>query len=146
MAKKVFSLASVTLTIENGTFGTITIGGGGNLLGTVGYAYDNSLFSVDSTADGGAAVSFNNSLAGTVDISLKQTASKIDEMCEFIMKCRTQPEVAESIITCRDKSGNINFVANGSFPAKIPANSMSERVSDRTFNFVSCEIVPGEAQ
>lgn len=144
--KKVFSLASVTLTINNENFGNVTIGGGGKLLGSVSYSFRNNLFDVTSTADGGAAVSFNKSLAGDVSLSLRQTAEKIDELSEFIKKCRTEPEKAEATITCRDGSGNINFVANGCFPNKIPENTMGETPGDRTFGFVCCEIIPGEAK
>lgn len=144
--KRVFSLASVNATIENEYFGQITIGGGGKLLGTISYDYDNSLFDITSTADGGAAVSFNKSLAGKVSISFRQTAPKIDELTDFIMKCRTEPEKAESTITCRDNSGNINFYATGVFPTRIPSNSMGERIGDRTFDFGCCEINPGEAR
>ena len=144
--KKVFSLASVNLTIDNEYFGQITISGGGKLLGSVGYSFANNLFDVTSTADGGAAVSFNKSLAGSVSISFTQTSPKIDEITDFILKCRNEPEKAEATITCRDNSGNINFFANGAFPSKLPDNSMGESPSSRSFSFECCEIIIGEAR
>ena len=142
--KKVFSLASVNLTITTGRGDQISVGGGGKLLGTVGYDYDNPLFSVTSTADGGAAVSFNKSLAGTISLSFKQTAPTIDILTDYIKWCRENPEKAEATFTCRDNSGNINFEANGVFPAKIPSNNVGENIGERSFNFAACEIIPGE--
>jgi hypothetical protein len=144
--KKVFSLASVTLTINTGRGDQITIGGGGKLLGSVGYSYDSSsMFDISTTADGGAAVSFNKSLAGTISITFKQTAPTIDELVKYILWCRNNPENAEATVKCIDNSGNINFTATGVFPKSIPQNTVSDSAGDRTFDFAACEIIPEEA-
>lgn len=144
MGKNVYSLASVTLDISNPNYDEkLSIGGNGALLGTVEYSFNNNLFTIESSADGGSAVSFNNSLAGAVSISLTQTSAKIEKLIKFILWCRENPTEAESTITCYDVANNINFVARGVFPTKIPGNSVSERIGSRRFDFGACEIVVG---
>lgn len=142
--KKVFSLSNVNVTLTTGRGDQISIGGGGKLLGTVSYEYDNSLFDITTSADGGAAVSFNKSLAGTITFDFKQTAPTISVLVDYIMWCRNNPDKAEASLTCRDDSGNIPFSANGVFPNNIPGNTVSETVGNRSFKFKACEIIPEE--
>lgn len=140
--KRIFSLASVNVTITTGRGDQISIGGGGKLLGSVSYTYDNSLYSVSSTADGGAAVGLNRSMAGTISFDFKQTAPIINILTEYFIYCRNNPEKAEASMECRDSFGNINFTATGVFPSKLPGNTMGETVGNRTFEFSACEIEP----
>lgn len=139
---KVFSLASVNVTINTQRGDQIVIGGGGKLLGTVSYSYDNSLFDIFSTADGGAGATFNKSLAGKITFDFKQTSPLIDTLTDYILWCRANPEKAEATVKCTDNSGNINFSATGVFPSSIPDNSVTETAGNRSFKFGACEIIP----
>lgn len=141
---RVLSLASVTLTIINETYGRISLGGGGKLIGNISYSFQESAFSMSPYADGGASISHNKSDAGTISITFSQTAPQIPDLIRFIRWCKENPHLAESTMTARDITGNIPFQANGVFPEKIPSNSVSSNVSDRTFNFLSTEIIPEE--
>lgn len=142
--KRVLSLASVTLTIFNDTYGRISLGGGGKSIGTISYSFKDDAFSMSTSADGGASVSHNKSNAGTISISYQQTSPQIPELIRFIRWCKENPHLAESTMTSRDLTGNINFQANGVFPVKIPDNSVASSIGDRTFEFISTEIIPEE--
>lgn len=137
---KVFSLTTVTMVIENTTKGIITIGGAGKMVGSVGYAYKNDIFSMDDTPDGGYVANFNSSKAGTVSVRLRQTSSHIAELTDFIKWCRSNPQLAMSNITISDALGNIACSASGVFPVKIPNNDANETAGDRTFEFLAGEI------
>ena len=141
---KVFSLTTVTMVIDNPTKGTITIGGAGKLVGSVGYAYKNPIFSMDDTPDGGYVASFNGSKAGTISLTLKQTSSHIVELVDFMTWCRENPGLAMSKITISDTLGNIACVANGVFPTSIPANTVGGSAGDRSFGFSAGEIISEE--
>ena len=142
--KRVLSLASVTLTIFNDTYGRISLGGGGKSIGTVSYSFEEDAFSMSTSADGGASVAHNKSDAGTISISYQQTSPQIPDLIRFIRWCKENPHLAESTMTSRDLTGNINFQANGVFPIKIPDNTVTGSIGDRTFNFISTEIIPEE--
>jgi len=138
---KVYSLTTVRVVITNELKGeTITIGGNGTLLGTVSYDYTDDMFSIDTSPDGGYSSNFSASKAGKVNITLKQTSSKVEELINFIQWCRSHPESAMSKITISDTLGNIACTANGVFPIKVPGNSASSAAGDRTFEFVAGEI------
>lgn len=142
---KVFSLSTVNVVITNSTYGQITIGGSGKLLGEVRYGYVNDLFRMQTTPDGGAVFDYNKSLAGTINITFKQTSYHIAELLDFIRWCRNNPQSAESSITITDTLGNIACQASAVFPSKIPDNSVTETASDRTFDFHAGEIISEEA-
>lgn len=141
---KVFSLTTVTVVIENNMLGNITIGGAGKLLGTVSYSYDNDIFGMDSTPDGGYVSNFNASKAGKISVTFKQTSSHIAELTEYYNKCRDNPEQAMATLRITDSLGNIAATANGVFPVKIPDNSVADTAGNRTFEFVAGEIISEE--
>lgn len=141
---KVYSLTTVTVVIENDVKGTITIGGAGKLVGSVGYSFTKDAFEMDSTPDGGYVANFNGSKAGNVTISFRQSSSHIAELTDFITWCRANPAQAESKITISDTLGNIACTANGVFPVKQPDNTVAEAPSNRDFMFVAGEIIPEE--
>lgn len=141
---KLFSLTTVTVVIENPTLGNITIGGAGKLLGTVGYSYDDDIFTMDSTPDGGYVSNFNGSRKGRFSIAFKQTSSHIAELTEYINKCRDNPSQAMATLRITDSLGNIAATGNGVFPSKIPDNQVTETAGNRTFDFVAGEIISEE--
>ena len=141
---KVFSLTTVVLVIENDTKGSITIGGAGKLVGSVGYEYDKDIFTMDGTPDGGYVGNFNGSKMGKVSVSFKQTSSHIAELTEFMLWARENPAQAMSKITITDTLGNIAATCNGCLPARIPANAVSETAGARDFSFVAGEIISEE--
>ena len=137
---KVFSLTTVTVVLNNPTKGTITIGGAGKQVGSIGYRYTNDIFSMDTTPDGGYAGNFNGSKAGSINIRLRQTSSHVPELTEFIEWCRSNPQLAMSTLNITDSLGNICCSANGVLPTKIPDNDLGEKVGDRAFEFLAGEI------
>ena len=141
---RVLSLASVTITIINETYGRISLGGGGKLIGSISYSFQESAFGMTPSADGGASIAHNKSDAGTISIAFSQTAPQIPDLIRFVRWCKENPHLAESTMTARDLTGNIPFQANGVFPEKIPDNTVGSNVSERTFNFLSTEIIPEE--
>lgn len=141
---KLFSLTTVTVVIENNLLGNITIGGAGKLLGSVSYSYDDDLFSMESTPDGGYVGNFNGSKKGKFTIRFKQTSSHIAELTEYINKCRDNPEQAMATLRITDSLGNIAATGNGVFPVRIPENTISESVGERAFEFVAGEIISEE--
>lgn len=147
MEEKVFSLSSVMVTISNNDFGNTTfgykmsLGGGGKLIGSIKYSYAKDLFTQETTADGGAVVSFNKSLAGTISIDITQTSVYIPQLVEFVNWCRNNPEKAFSQITITDTAGNIQCTANNVTPVRIPDNTISGTAGSRTFDFNAKEII-----
>lgn len=142
--QRVLSLTSITLTIINDTYGRISLGGGGKSIGTISYSFQDEAFSMSTSADGGASISHNKSDAGTISINYQQTSPQIPDLIKFIKWCKENPSLAESTMTSRDLTGNLNFQANGVFPVKIPDNSVSGSVGERSFSFIATEIIPEE--
>lgn len=140
---RVYSLTTVTVTLINRNNGAkITIGGNNNTVGNISYDFSNSMFGLESTPDGGAAVSFNKSKAGTINITFKQTSPKIQELTEFLKWCWQNPKLAESTLTIQDTLGIVQCEANGVFPDKYPGNSAGPTAGDRAFGFIASEINP----
>lgn len=145
-AVKTISLASFVLTLNNPNRGDqINIGGGGKLIGNVTYSYENNMFSITSTADGGVVGSHNASLAGNVAIQFTQTSPDIDNLVNYILWCRSNPDLAgDATISAKDSSGVFAFTASGCLPQKIPDNTMQETAATRSFVFLCAELIPNE--
>lgn len=142
---KVISLASANISINNTNRGDlISFGGGGKQLGQITYSFDNQMFNVQTTADGGYAVSHNASKSGKVTIQFNQTSPVIDTLCEYLLWCRDNPEIANANITITDSSGVINMEAKDCFPNEYPQNEIGESAAQRTFTFVCGVIIPKE--
>lgn len=142
MDNNVFSLSSVVLTINNPNRGLITIGGGGKLVGSIGYSFKDSMFTQETTADGGAVVSFNKSKAGSVTVDITQTSPIIKDLVDYLLWCREHPELAFADIECRDATGNLEFSATGVTPVSIPGNTVGSTATSRSFTFNAVEINP----
>lgn len=141
---KVFSLAAVNAVISNDSYGQISIGGGGKLLDSIGYAFDNAMFTMSSAPDGGAMVAHNASRAGSINFQIEQTSPYIVSLSEFFKWCWAHPESAESTISVTDDTGNMVFDAIGVFPSKFPGNTIQAQQQSRSFDFVAAEINPQE--
>lgn len=142
---KVISLASANVTINNSNRGDmLSFGGSGKLLGQLSYAYANNVFDMESTPDGGYAVSHNASKVGTVTIEFTQTSPVVDMLCEYILWCRDNPELAAAKITVTDSTGVINMQAIDCVPQSYPANSLQATAQTRTFTFLCGIINPQE--
>ena len=142
---KVVSLASANITINNKNRGDlISFGGGGKQLGSIAYSFKDDIFSMETTKDGGYAVSHNASKAGTVVISFTQTSDHIDTLCEYILWCRDNPELAAASITIADSTGIINMEAKDCVPQSYPQNELSENINQRQFTFLCGVIIPKE--
>ena len=145
---RVLSLAKVSVSIENSELGklsfgankSISISGGGNSLGSIGYAYENEIFKITSTADGGAAASHNASKAATVTIAIKPTSPVIKELNDFIRWCWVNPTQAASKLTIIDETGNICATAYNILPKKIPDNTVNEEIGERSFDFITPDL------
>lgn len=141
---KVLSLAAVNVKIANDNFGTLSFGGQGESIGTISYSYTNNMFNMETTADGGAAVSHNASKAATITINILQTSDAAADLAEFFMQCWNNPVIARSQITCSDATNNIDFTAIEAFPVKYPDNQLTDTAAQRTFQFVCRELIPNE--
>lgn len=143
---KTISLASFVLTLTNPNRGDqIQIGGGGKLIGQVTYSYDNTMFAITSTADGGVVGSHNASMMGKVNITFTQTSPDIDTLVNYILWCRSNPELAgEANITAKDSSNVFAFKASGCLPEKIPDNTLGAEANTRQFTFLCSELIPQE--
>lgn len=141
---KLLSLASVNVKIANQTLGNLSFGGDGEALGTISYSYTNNMFNMETTADGGAAVSHNASRAATITISIIQTSDACADLADYISKCWDNPVAAGAVMTCCDGTNNIDFVAADVFPAKYPDNQIAETPAQRSFQFVCARLVPNE--
>ena len=142
---KVVSLASTNITITNPNRGDmISFGGAGKQLGQVTYSFDNDIFGIKTTADGGYAFSHNASKAGKVTIQFNQTSEHVDTLCEYLLWCRDNPELAAAGITISDSTGVINMEAKDCFPQSYPQNEVGEGASSRTFTFICGAIIPKE--
>ena len=146
---KVFSLAAVTMVLTNPNYAggsIITIGGGGNGVGSIGYAYNSEMFNISALADGGYGASHNNNRSGNVTLQLQQTSATIADLTDFLLWCWDNPTLAASSITVRDNVGNINFEAIDVLPQKLPDNTVNETVGNRTFTFLAGKITSKENQ
>ena len=143
---KTISLASFTLTINNSQRGDqISIGGGGKLIGSCTYEYQQSMFTMTATADGGVAAAHNASKYAQVTINFTQTSPDIDTLVNFIQWCSANPDLAGYTgITARDATGVFAFTAIGCLPDRIPANTMGDTPQQRTFTFLCAELTPNE--
>lgn len=143
---KTISLASFTLTINNSQRGDqISIGGGGKLIGTCTYEYQQNIFTMVATADGGVAASHNAAKFANVSITFTQTSPDIDTLVNFILWCSANPDLAGyTNITARDATGIFAFNAVGCLPAMIPGNTMGDTPQQRTFTFHCAELTPNE--
>lgn len=137
---KVFSLTTVAVVITNPIYGQLTIGGAGKMVGSIGYSYNEDAFSIDHTPDGGYVANYNNDKSGEINFSMKQTSAHIQELTDFINWCRNNPTNAMSTLKITDPLGNIAMSAAGVLPTKIPDNSISESLGDRSFRFLAGEI------
>ena len=138
---QVFSLANVNVSIDNASIGSkLSLGGGGKNIGSIGYSFMNDIFSMNTSADGGATVSHNKSKAGTVSISIKQTSPYIRALEDYILQCRENPSQAAATITISDTTGNIQAVCSDCFPRNIPGNNVGDSPADRGFEFLCAEI------
>ena len=142
---KVVSLASANITINNKNRGDlISFGGGGKQIGSISYGFKDDIFGMETTKDGGYAVSHNASKAGTVAITFTQTSDHIDTLCEYILWCRDNPELAAANITIADSTGIINMEAKDCVPQNYPSNELSENINQRQFTFLCGIIIPKE--
>lgn len=140
----VYSLSNVVVTITNANYGTVTIGGGGKLVDTIGYSRAQDAFTVTGTADGGAVASNFKSKFGSISINLQQTSPHIAELTKFFVWCEENAQEAESSITINDNIGNLKCQANQCYPTRIPDNTMSATPTTRNFSFGAGEILPEE--
>ena len=142
---KVVSLASANITINNKNRGDlISFGGAGKQLGSISYSFKDDFFGMETTKDGGYAVSHSASKAGTVSITFSQTSDHIDTLCEYILWCRDNPDLASASITIADSTGIINMEAKDCVPQNYPQNQLGENLETRQFTFLCGVIVPKE--
>lgn len=137
---RVLSLAKVNVSIRNENYGTLSIGGGGANIGSIAYTYENEMFKITSTPDGGAAASHNASHSATVTLTIKQTAPQVKELNDFIRWCWANPVAASSELVISDETGNISATAANLLPKKIPDNTINEEVGDRQFEFITPDL------
>ena len=138
----VYSLAAVTATINNPTYGNIEFGGGNQSIGSIGYSFREKAFAMKQYADGGATVSHNKSKAGNISITIAQTSSKYRELARFAKWCSLNPGLAESTLTVRDSSiGIMKFSAYGVFPEQEPDEEVGAEVGDITVSLLAANIV-----
>jgi hypothetical protein len=141
---RVVSLAAVNVSIKNDAYGNISIGGGGKMVGSIAYEYENNIFNIESTPDGGAAASHNASKAGSITITIKQTSPQIKELNDFIRWCWDNPTEAVSAITINDNTQNMVAFANDVLPQKLPNNTISETTNDRQYTFLAGTIITSD--
>ena len=142
---KVVSLASANITINNSNRGDIiSFGGGGKQIGSISYGFTDNIFDMSTTKDGGYAASHSASRAGTITISFSQTSEHIDTLCEYILWCRDNPELAGAGITIADSTGIINMEAKDCVPQNDPQNELGESITNRQFTFLCGVIIPKE--
>ena len=142
---KVISLASANITINNTNRGDIiSFGGGGKQIGSISYSFQDNLFEMQTTKDGGYAMSHSASKAGTITISFSQTSEHVDTLCEYLLWCRDNPELAAAGITIADSTGIINMEAKDCVPQSYPQNELSESINNRQFTFLCGVIIPKE--
>ena len=146
MSVKTISLASFNLTLNNPNRGDlIQIGGGGKLIGSVTYSYQQDMFGMTATADGGVVATHNASKFATVSITFTQTSPDIDTLQNYILWCSDNPDLAGAAgITAKDASGVFAFKATGCIPQRIPDNEMSDSATTRQFVFLCASLVPNE--
>lgn len=142
---KVLSLASVNITINNSNRDdVISFGGGGKLLGSVGYSFAEEIFTQVRSADGGYAYGHNASKAGTVTITINQVSAVVDVLDEYILWCRDNPELAAAGITIKDSSGVLHMEAKDCLPNTFPEKIMGATPGERTYTFLCGEVLPKE--
>lgn len=142
---KVISLASSNITINNrGRGDMISFGGAGKMIGTITYGFENNVFEMESTPDGGYAVSHNASKMGTIKIDFVQTSPNVDILCEYILWCRDNPELAAAEITITDSTGVMNLQAIDCVPQGYPDNTLQNTPQNRSFTFLCGQIIPKE--
>lgn len=137
----VYSLSSVTGTINNPVYGNVEFGGGNQTIGQIGYEFDRDNFKMKGYADGGATVTHDKFKGGTVSIQISQTSSKYRELVKYAKWCFANPESAESTLTVRDATGIMQFSAYGVFPVREPNEVVGEEPSDVTVSLISTRIV-----
>lgn len=145
---QVLSLASVSVKISNANYGNVNLGGnryielagGGKLVDSISYSFTNDMFSVSSTADGGAYVSHNASRAGEISISCNQTSPHVPMLRNFFKWCQANPELAESTLIITDRTGNIACSCTGVFPTKLPEVTVSGTAGSQSFAFGAADI------
>ena len=142
---KVISLASANITINNANRGDmISFGGAGKMIGQISYAFQNDMFAMETTPDGGYAFSHNGSKAGSITIQFTQTSPHIDTLCEYLLWCRDNPELAAADITITDSTGVINVEGKVCVPTKYPDNMLQASPQTRSFTFLCGELSPKE--
>jgi len=149
----VYSLADVTVTIQNNVLGTLTLqeqaeAGGtsdismsaGSQFSSVSYSYDNDMFGKQSFQDGGVVFTHNKALDGTITIELGQTSPHIQDLMRFVQEARQNPREAASTITITDTIGVVNVTAYDCFPTRIPGQDLTASIGNRSFAFICRQI------
>ena len=140
MPGRVYSLTTVNLVITNPTYGQITIGGGGKLVGQLSYNYNANIFDMEGSPDGGYVVNFQRNKTGQIQVSVNQTSPHIRELNEFAQWCSANPELSDSNMKITDSLGNIALSANGVYIQQIAPNQIGATASQRQYTFLAGEI------
>ena len=142
---KVVSLASMSVSIVNNEYDElISFGGGGNQIGSASYSFEQPMFGMTPTADGGYSFNHNASKSGTISISVQQTSPVVDTLTRYLLWCRDNPELAAAEITIADNIGIIDVVGVDCLPTSYPDNSLQDTAQARTFTFACGVLKPQE--
>ncbi len=141
-----YSLANYILSVKpddpaiNAMFGTISIGGEGNAVGSITLETSNDMWQTKGYATGAWIHSKNLSRIGTATISLSQLT---DAVAKFKTLCNKfyQADYAGFTLTLSDIDGNKIADCIDAYIRKVPAQENGETAADQQWVFTCGQIV-----